>query len=169
MKVVVLALVGVLSASYSAGTRVTYPRDRLSIVLPGGWHVTSARINGVFDPVTIFTATSFPLRHPHPSEGICSVTLQRQWHLRGAYVQLAEERDGASKKRMMKRVPLRPRHFHTRREGAGGLCTPADSGEITFKERGRAFYVFYGIGKRASPTTRSAVRALLDSLRIERR
>jgi hypothetical protein len=49
------------------------------------------------------------------------------------------------------------------------LCTPADSGEITFQERGRAFYVFYGIAKRASSATRIAVRALLDSLRIGRR
>ena len=89
----------------SAGTRVTYQGDRLSVVLPPGWHVTSARINGVVDPVAIFTATSFQLRHPRPSPGLCSVTLQRQWHVRGAYVQLAEERDGASRKRMLRRVP----------------------------------------------------------------
>jgi hypothetical protein len=153
----------------SAGRRVGYPGDLLSFVLPFGWHVTSARINGVVDPVTIFTATSFGLRHARPSGGICSVTLQRQWHVRGAYVQLAEERDGASRKRMLRRVPRRPRHFETRQEGAGGLCTPADSGQITFQERGRAFYVYYGIGRRASPATRIAVGALLDSLRIGRR
>jgi hypothetical protein len=153
----------------SGGKRNVYGRDRLSFVLPSRWHVTSARINGVVDPVTIFTATSFGLRHPRASGGICSVTLQRQWHVRGAYVQLTEERDGASRKRMLRRVPPRPRHFETRRAGAGGLCTPADSGEITFQERGRAFYVFYGIGKRASPATRIAVQALLDSLRIGRR
>jgi hypothetical protein len=153
----------------SAGTRIVYPGRRLSFLLPLGWHVTSARINGVLDPVTIFTATSFGLRDPRPSGGICSVTLQGQWHVRGGYVQLTEERDGASRKRMLRRVPPRPRHFETRRQGAGGLCTPADSGEITFQERGRAFYVFYGIGRRASPATRVAVRALLDSLRIGRR
>jgi hypothetical protein len=153
----------------SAGTRVVYPGDRLSFLLPSGWHVTSARINGAVDPVTIFTATSFGLRHPRPSGGICSVTLQRQWHVRGAYVQLAEARDGASRKRLLRRVPPRPRHLETRQEGAGGLCTPADSGEITFQEHGRAFYVFYGIGKRASPATRIAVQALLDSLRLGRR
>ena len=150
----------------SGGKRIVYARDRLSFVLPSGWHVTSARINGVVDPVTIFTATSFGLRHPRPSDGICSATLQRQWHVRGAYVQLSEERDGASRKRMLRRVPPRPQHFETRREGAGGLCTPADSGQITFHERGRAFYVYYGIGKRASSAMRIAVRALLDSLRI---
>jgi hypothetical protein len=162
-------LIRASTTTASAGTRVVYPRDRLSFVLPSGWHVTAARINGVVDPVTIFTATSFRLQRPRPSGGICSVTLQRQWHARGAYVQLTEERDGASRKRMLRRVPPRPRHFVTRRGDAGGLCTPADSGEITFHERGRAFYVFYGIGKRASPATRIAVRTLLDSLRIGRR
>ena len=40
---------------------------------------------------------------------------------------------------------------------------------MTFRERGRAFYVFYGIGKRASAVTRRQVRALLDSLRIGHR
>ena len=95
--------------------------------------------------------------------------MQRQWHVDGAYVQLAEERDGASRKRMLRRVPPRPSHFETRRQGAGGLCTPADSGQITFQERERAFYVYYGIGKRASSATRIAVRALLDSLEIGRR
>jgi hypothetical protein len=109
----------------SDGKGVVYPGDRLSFVLPSGWHVTSARINGVVDPVTIFTATSFGRRHPRPSAGICSVTLQRPWHVRGAYVQLAEERDGASRKRMLRRLPPRPRHFETRQAGAGGLCTPA--------------------------------------------
>jgi hypothetical protein len=103
---------------------------------------------------------------PRPSDGICSRTLQQQWHVEGAYVQLTEERDGASRKRMLGRVSPRPRHFQLRQRGAGGLCTPADSGEITFRERGRAFYVFYGIGKRATPAMRRQVRLLLDSLRI---
>jgi len=131
-----------------------------------GWHVTSARINGVLDPVTIFTATTFPLRHTRPSEGICSRTLQRQWRDNGAYVQLTEERDGASRKRMLRRVSPRPRHFALNARGSGGLCTPPDSGEITFRERGRAFYIFYGIGRRAPAKVRRQVRALLDSLWI---
>lgn len=155
----------------AAVQRITFPADRISIELPPGWHVTSARINGVVDPVTIFTATSFPLRRvrPHPSDGICSRTLQQQWHVDGAYVQLTEERDGASRKRMLRRVPPRPRSFAIRLRGAGGLCTPPDSGETTFRERGRAFYLFYGIGKRASAATRRHVRALLDSLQIGHR
>jgi hypothetical protein len=165
-RVLIAALGGLLATLSPSGTRIVYPSAHVSIVLPSGWQVTTARVNGVVDPVTIFTATSFRLRNPKPSPGLCSRTLQRQWHVGGAYVQLAEERDCDSRKRMLRRVPPRPRHFETPHGGAGGLCTPADSGEITFREHGRAFYVFYGIGKRASPTTRIAVRNLLDSMRI---
>jgi hypothetical protein len=161
------ALLASLCATAAADVgRITFRADRISIALPAGWHVTSAPINGVLDPVTIFTATTFPLRRPRPSEGICSRTLQQQWRDNGAYVQLTEERDGASRKRMLRRVPPRPRHFALDARGSGGLCTPPDSGEITFRERGRAFYIFYGIGRRASATTKRQVRALLDSLRI---
>jgi len=38
-------------------------------------------------------------------------------------------------------------------KGAGGLCTPPDSGEIPFQDKGRAFYVFYGFGPNASHAT----------------
>jgi hypothetical protein len=34
---------------------------------------------------------------------VCSKALQRAWRADGAYVQLAEERDGASRRRMLRR------------------------------------------------------------------
>jgi hypothetical protein len=160
-----LALV-VLAAAAAPGDRVTLVRARLSFALPPGWHFTTVRVNGVLDPVTLFTATSFRFRPSPASSGLCSRALQRQWHADGAYVQLAEERDGASLKTMLRRAPPRPRHVRLDATGAGGLCTRPDSGELTFRTKGRAFYVFYGIGRRASPATRAAAARLLDSLRI---
>ena len=70
---------------------------------------------------------------------------------------------------MLRRVPKRPRHFTLTASGWGGLCTPPDSGEILFQEGGRAFYVFYGIGAKASRATHAEAAALLDSLRISPR
>jgi hypothetical protein len=148
------------------GRRITLSRYDVSFVLPSAWHVTFLRVNGVADPVTLFTATTFPLNPRPASPGLCSKTLQRAWRPDGAYVQLTEELDGASRKRMLRRVPQRPRHFELNARGAGGLCTPADSGELVFKEGARAFYVFYGFGKKAPTATRAAASALLDSLRI---
>jgi hypothetical protein len=97
---------------------------------------------------------------------VCSRPIQRAWRRDGAYVQVAEERDGASRKRMLRRVPPRPAHFALTARGGGGLCTPPDSGEIVFQQGGRAFYVFYGIGPQASRRVRAQARVILDSLRI---
>ena len=97
---------------------------------------------------------------------MCSAVLQRAWRPDFAYVQLTEERDGASRRTMLRRVPLRPRHFALRAKGAGGLCTPADSGQMTFQQGGRAFYIHYGFGPMASQAIRARAAALLDGLRI---
>lgn len=170
---VVLACAGAVIATAmgpSDGRRISLPQHRVSVLVPGRWHVMYERVNGVVDPVTLFTASTFPLRvrpadQAGPS-GVCSKALQRAWRADGAYVQLAEERDGASRKRMLRRVPHRPRHFELIARGAGGLCTPPDSGEISFQEGRRAFYVFHGIGPKASQATRAEATTLLDSLRI---
>jgi hypothetical protein len=71
--------------------------------------VTYERVNGVGDPMTLFTASTFPLRVMPADQagttGICSKALRRAWRPEGAYVQLAEERDGASRKLMLRRSP----------------------------------------------------------------
>jgi hypothetical protein len=152
------------AASASRPTQLT--RYGVTFNVPKGWQLTVGRVNGVLDPVTVFTLSTFRLHPTRTSSGICSRALQRAWRPDGAYVQLAEERDGASRKQMLRRVPPRPRHFRLNARGGGGLCTPPNSGEIAFKQGGRAFYIFYGIGRRASPTTRAQARALLDGLGI---
>lgn len=123
-------------------------------------------INGVIDPVTVFTVSTFRLQPARTSSGVCSAALQRAWRADGAYVQLSEERDGASRQRMLRRVPLRPKHFALHASGQGGLCTPADSGGLSFQAGGRAFDVNYGFGPRASKATRARAAAMLDAMRI---
>jgi len=103
------------------GTRATLPAHRVSVDVPRGWYMTYKRINGVVDPVTLFTATTFPLRARPQSSGLCSRGLQRAWRQDGAYVQVTEERDGASRKRMLRRVQKRPASFQARRAWGGRL------------------------------------------------
>ena len=71
--------------------------------------MTYERVNGVGDPVTLFTASTYPVRLRHEDRagatGMCSKALQRAWRPEGAYIQLAEERDGASRVWMLRRVP----------------------------------------------------------------
>ena len=142
-------------------------RGGVVVKVPAGWSLTAARINNVIDPVTVFTVSTFPIpKVKNPSSGLCSEALQRAWRADGAYVQLVEERDGASRATMLKRVQPRPAHFLLNAKGAGGLCTPADSGAVTFQEKGRAFSVYYGFGPKASKATHARAAAMLDAIRI---
>jgi hypothetical protein len=163
--VLVICAIGA-SVAEGAGSGLRFSRAGVSIVVPAGWHLTLRRVNGVLDPVTVFTVSTFPLRASAASSGICSRALQRAWRADGAYVQLAEERDGASRRRMLRRVAQRPKHFRLDAKGGGGLCTPPDSGEVVFQAKGRAFYVFYGFGRDASRATRTAAARMLDQMRV---
>ena len=123
------AVIATATGSARYDPRISLPQHRVSVVVPDRWRVIYERVNGVVDPVTLFTASTFPLR-VRPADqvgpsGVCSKTLQRAWRPEGVYVQLAEERDGASRKRMLRRVPTRPRHFTlTARGGAAAALYP---------------------------------------------
>jgi len=70
---------------------------------------------------------------------------------------------------MLRRIPHRPRPFKLDAKGWGGLCTPPDSGELSFQAHGRAFYLFYGFGPKASNKLRTQAAAMLDNMRIRPR
>lgn len=166
--IVVALVVGALGLLVQgASANATFDREGIAFQVPRGWSLTLGRINGVVDPVTVFTVSTFRLRAGRRSSGgVCSAPLRRAWRADGGYVQLTEERDGASLKRMLRRVPLRPRHFVLDARGGGGLCTPPDSGELVFRAHGRGFYVFYGFGRQAPKRIRAQAVALLDAMRI---
>ena len=168
-----LVLVGLAAAAvaiaHGATASTSFDRAGIVVRVPKGWSLTLGRINGVVDPVTVFTVSTFRLRAGGTVSGVCSVRLQRSWRADGGYLQLTEERDGASLRRMLRRVPSRPRHFVLEARGRGGLCTPPDSGELQFRSHGRAFYVFYGFGRKAPNRIRTQAEALLDGLQISRR
>ena len=162
--VILGAALSVLVDGASANARID--RDGISFQVPKGWQLTVGRINGVVDPVTVFTVSTFRIQRRGTPSGLCSAALQRAWRPDGAYVQLAEERDGASRARMLRRVPPRPRHFVLHATGRGGLCTPGENGELSFQQGGRAFYLYFGFGHRAPKATRARAVALLDGMRI---
>jgi hypothetical protein len=152
-----------------AGAANRFHRDGVTFGVPSGWSLTLGRINGVTDPVTVFTVSTFRLPAGPTSSGLCSARLQRAWRADGGYLQLTEERDGASLRRMLRRSPPRPSHFVLSAKGAGGLFTPPSSGELFFRDHGRAFYVFYGFGSKAPRQVHAQAVRLLDGMQIAQR
>jgi hypothetical protein len=162
-----LIAAGITGSASGATTDVQLNRSGVVVQVPTGWQLTHGRINNVVDPVTVFTISTFHIQKiPGSASGYCSVALQKAWRASGAYVQLTEERDGASRARMLKRVQRRPARFVLSAKGAGGLCTPADSGSLSFQEKGRAFSVYYGFGPKAPTATRAGAAAMLDAMKI---
>jgi hypothetical protein len=47
-----MLLVCAVTLAATPASRVSLPRG-ISLVLPAGWHMTTARLNGVRDPVTV--------------------------------------------------------------------------------------------------------------------
>src|SRR6266436_8695118 len=93
-RVVAITLIlasAVSGLAYGARAGAQFDRQGVSFQVPQGWHLTIGRINGVIDPVTVFTVSTFRLQPARAPSGVCSPALQRAWRADGAYVQLSEE------------------------------------------------------------------------------
>jgi hypothetical protein len=124
-------------------------RTHLTLRDPAALHVTTQELTGITDPVERVALYSGDvpnaLVRPRPRQVIAIVMEQEP------PVELTL-------------FPKRPRRFHLRRlgmlEGFDGRW-----GEITFRDHGRAFYLFVGVGTRADQQVPDLLRAL-DSLRV---
>src|SRR5260370_32583707 len=76
MPQVVMLLVSAITLAVAPVSHITFPHG-ISFAIPAGWHVTSARINGVRDPVTVFTATSgAPTANPARAASYAKLSVQ---------------------------------------------------------------------------------------------
>jgi len=132
---------------------------------PANWHVTRRRLDNVLDPRTLFAVSNYRLRR-RPLDD-CDGTRARGRPADGALVLVKEVLDGASLRRSLPRLSMRPRHLRIPTRGAAG-CLPAPSVVDQFRVGKRAFYVWISVGRRASPQTRAALARLLDRMRIAR-
>ena len=137
----------------------------ISFRYPANWHVTRQRLDNVFDPRTLFAVATYRLRHRPVDD--CDGTHARGRPADGAFVLVKEVLDGASLRRSLPRLPVRPSHFRLPTHGAAG-CLPAPSVLYQFRVGKRAFYVWISVGSRASAQTRAALTRLLDRMRIAR-
>ena len=137
----------------------------ISIRYPANWHVRRHRLDNVLDPHTLFAVATYRLRHRPVDD--CDGTHARGRPADGAFVLVKEVLDGASLRRSLPRLPVRPSHFRLPTHGAAG-CLPAPSVLYQFRVGKRAFYVWISVGSRASAQTRAALTRLLDRMRIAR-
>jgi len=137
----------------------------ISFRYPANWHLRRQRLDNVLDPHTLFAVATYRL--PRRPVDDCDGTHARGRPADGAFVLVKEVLDGASLRRSLPRLPVRPSHFRLPSHGAAG-CLPAPSVQYQFRVARRAFYVWISVGSRASARTRTALSRLLDWMRIAR-
>ena len=116
------------------------------------------------NPVYRFAVSTFPAHRTSLDNGPCLQGIARQRGPRGA-IAFVQEALGADRK--LSRFPPRPRHFRLPRPDENA-CVGRGSIEVPFREAGRAFYLWISVGPQASRATRSDLRRILASLRIDR-
>ena len=118
---------------------------------PRSWHVTTRSLTSITQPVQRLAIYSGRRPRPMSAPGANQVI--------GVVMEQTALAPGD-----LKRFPRRPTHFalkpHLSVEGFSGSW-----GEIVFRDHGRGFYLFVGVGARAQPRV-PRLLAALDTLRI---
>jgi hypothetical protein len=121
----------------------------LALAIPPGWHVTTASVTTITNPVERFVlysgAAPRPGGDPRARQVVAVVMEQRAPEL--------------------SLFPLRPRRFRLRRLGTMENWKGSRWDELVFRQHQRAFYVFVGIGTRADAQVATLLDAL-DSIRV---
>jgi hypothetical protein len=152
-----LGVTSTVSASTAQRShRWTNQRVGLSIGYPAGWRVSRTPLTPVSDPVQRFVLYSSP-----PLRSAVLAPKRDQ-----VIAQLAEVVPPLSTD--IAQFPVRPKHFELpalgRMEGFDG----SRWAEITFRDRGRGFYLFIGVGIDAIGAKAKLLRSL-DSLVVQPR
>lgn len=109
---------------------------RLAVRFPRGWHVTTRELTPVTDPVERFAIYSGPVPRPlgpPKARQVIAIVMEVKSPLRVDLVNF----------------PKRPHHFRLSRLGMLEGFSGKHWGELTFRDHGRAFYVFVGVGRQA--------------------
>lgn len=138
----------------------------MSLVYPRGWFVTSKPLSNGKEPVYRVAVSNFRARRTPLDTGPCLAGIAKQRSQAGVFAVFREAR-GADK--ILSRFPRRPRTFALPRPADEAGCLGTGSKQVSFKENGRAFYLWISVGPRASAQARASLRSALQSLRIDRR
>lgn len=121
----------------------------LSIVLPHGWHLTTAPQMAVTDPVqrfALYSGARLPATGSPRQTQVVAVLMEQEPPAQSGF-------------------PTRPRLFHLPRCGTMENLTGDRWGEIVFRDHKRSFYLFVWVGRSATAQILMLLTAL-DSLRV---
>ena len=126
--------------------------DHLRVMFPRNWHVTTRSLTAITQPVQRFAIYSGqrprPMAAPEPNQ----------------VIGLVMEETGLVPRDLRKDFPRRPAYLALKPslslEGFRGSW-----GEIVFRDHGRAFYLFVGVGVHAQPQL-PRLLAALDTLHV---
>jgi hypothetical protein len=127
---------------------------------PDGWYVTNEPLNSITDPVLRFVLSSYRL--PAGADANANYAPPT----RGVIAELVEEvppinNDGVWRPR--------PRRFRLPRLGRLETFGGNRWGEVLFRNHGRHFYIFIGVGRRASSAQVALMLRTLDAMAITAR
>jgi hypothetical protein len=157
LPVVLVLLSAGITASFVSGGQLVFRNSRVAVTVPESWSATNEPLDYSSNPVQRFVLSSYRVPRGRPNgDGDYSVPRSQ------VLAQLMEEQaplpvsDG---------FPPRPARFALPRltgrlEGHSGKW-----GEITFREHGRDFYIFLGIGSNAEARVGELLQAL-DAMTI---
>jgi hypothetical protein len=130
-------------------------RSHLTLTYPPGWHITTTSLTPITQPVQRVAVYSGGSPRPMGPPK------------RGQVIGIVMEQTDLAP-RDLSRFPARPTHFRVAHlGGVEGFNSGRTGrwGEIVFRDHGRGFYVFIGVGAGAASQLRPLLVAL-DSLRV---
>jgi hypothetical protein len=157
--VLLLAMAG-LACAAGGGLRA-FRGPGIVLRYPRSWFVSTEPLNGIIDPVQRFVLSSYRVPVGRPDFGGNYVPPPR-----GVIAQLVEEVPPLNNGGVW---PMRPHQFKLgrlgRMEGFGGNRWA----ELRFRDHGRRFYIFIGVGRNASSARIALLLRSLDGMRIAAR
>jgi len=127
---------------------------------PNGWYVTNEPLNAITDPVLRFVLSSYRL--PAGADADADYAPPT----RGVIAELVEEVPPINNGGVWR---PRPRRFRLPRLGRMEAFGGNRWGEVLFRDHGRHFYIFIGVGRRVSSAQVALMLRTLDVMAISAR
>jgi hypothetical protein len=162
--------VALVACSASSEKPKQFHRHGIAFEYPESWFVTTRPISNGVNPVYRFTVSTVPVRRTRADQGPCTPGIAKQVPPDGVLAYLREGLGPLDRDRALPRMPTRPRSFPLPNATSTALCGWSRRGLwIPFKDGGRAFYLGVYVGRKATASTRRALRHLLDGMEIQAR